>query len=48
MKGSASRPVLPRGLATNLECLTAQGQLLLAQLQMASERYNLKVAYLNL
>lgn len=36
------------GLATNLERLTAQDQLLSAQLQMASEQYNLKIFYLDL
>jgi outer membrane protein TolC len=36
------------GLATNLERLTAQDALLSAQLQLASERYNQKVFYLNL
>lgn len=36
------------GLATNLERLTAQDQLLNAQLQLANEAYNQKVFYLNL
>jgi outer membrane protein TolC len=36
------------GLATNLERLTAQDQLLSTQLQLASEEYDLKVFYLDL
>jgi outer membrane protein TolC len=36
------------GFATNLERLTAQDQMLAAQLQLASERYNNKVFYLAL
>jgi outer membrane protein len=36
------------GFATNLERLTAQDQMLAAQLQLASERYNNKVFYLSL
>lgn len=36
------------GLATNLERLTAQDQVLTAELQLASEEYNYKVFYLDL
>ena len=36
------------GLATNLDRLTAQDEVLSAQLQITSERYNQKVAWMNL
>ena len=36
------------GLATNLERLTAQDELLSTQLQLASEEFNFKVFYLQL
>src|SRR5690606_32403148 len=36
------------GLATNLERITAQDQVLSAQLQLASEEFNRKLFYLNL
>ena len=36
------------GLGTNLDRITAQAQLLSAQLSLASEEFNYKVSYLNL